>query len=64
MAVTANTVVIRPNQSAKAGDIKLDADACVRRALTMAVDNSILLELGFFRQWTFRGKPPSVYYTS
>ena len=50
--MTANTVVIRPNQSAEVGDIKLDADTRVRRALTMAADNSVLLELGFFRQWT------------
>ena len=46
-AVTANTVVIRPNQTAEVGDTRPYADARVRRALAMAVDNSVLLELGF-----------------
>ena len=46
-AVTANTVVIRPNQAAEIGDVKPYADARVRRALAMAVDNKVLLELGF-----------------
>ncbi|MEL7165297.1 MAG: ABC transporter substrate-binding protein [Pseudomonadota bacterium] len=46
-AVTANTVVIRPNQQAEVDGIKPYADARVRRALAMAVDNAVLLELGF-----------------
>ncbi|MBJ6370997.1 ABC transporter substrate-binding protein [Sedimentitalea arenosa] len=46
-AITANTVVIRPNQEAEVNGIKPYADARVRRALAMAVDNSVLLELGF-----------------
>ena len=46
-AVTANTVVIRANQDAEVNGIKPYADARVRRALAMAVDNSVLLELGF-----------------
>ncbi|MGA9253797.1 MAG: ABC transporter substrate-binding protein [Roseobacter sp.] len=46
-AVTANTVVIRPNQAAEVDGIKPYEDARVRRALAMAIDNSVLLELGF-----------------
>ena len=46
-AVTANTVVIRPNQVAEVGGIQPYADARVRRALAMAVDNAVMLELGF-----------------
>ncbi len=46
-AVTANTVVIRANQEAEIDGVKPYADARVRRALAMAIDNSILLELGF-----------------
>ena len=46
-AVTANTVVIRPNQQAEVDGIKPYADARVRRALAMAINNSVLLELGF-----------------
>jgi peptide/nickel transport system substrate-binding protein len=46
-ALTANTVVIRPNQAAMVGDMAPYADARVRRALAMAIDNSVLLELGF-----------------
>ena len=44
--VTAATVVIRPNQMAEIDGRKPYADARVRRALSMAVDNSVLLELG------------------
>ena len=41
-ATTANTIVIRCNQDAEPyGDVR------VRKALAMAVDNSVLLELGF-----------------
>ncbi|WP_299498454.1 ABC transporter substrate-binding protein [uncultured Roseobacter sp.] len=46
-AVTANTVVLRPNQIAEVGGVQPYADARVRRALAMAVDNRVLLELGF-----------------
>ena len=46
-AVTANTVVILANQEAEVNGIKPYADARVRKALAMAVDNSVLLELGF-----------------
>ena len=46
-AVTAYTVVIRPNQEAEVNGVKPYADARVRRALAMAIDNSVLLELGF-----------------
>lgn len=46
-AVTANTVVIRPNQAAEIDGKKPYGDARVRRALAMAVDNKVLLELGF-----------------
>lgn len=41
-AVTANTLVIRPNQTVAPYD-----DVRVRRALAMAVDNSVLLSLGY-----------------
>ncbi|MEO0937817.1 MAG: ABC transporter substrate-binding protein [Pseudomonadota bacterium] len=44
---TASTIVIRPNQLAEVDGMKPYADARVRRALAMAVDNSILLELGY-----------------
>jgi len=44
---TASTIVIRPNQAFVAEDgTKPYADARVRRALALAVDNNILLELG------------------
>ncbi|MBI1416802.1 MAG: diguanylate cyclase [Limimaricola sp.] len=43
---TAGTIVIRPNQLAKDGDIQPYADARVRRALALAVDNKVILELG------------------
>lgn len=46
-AITANTVVIRPNQEAEIDGMKPYADARVRRALAMAIDNNVLLELGF-----------------
>ncbi len=46
-AVTANTVVIRPNQVAEVDGMQPYADARVRRALAMAVDNQVMLELGF-----------------
>ena len=43
---TAATIVIRPNQLAEVDGKKPYADARVRKALSMAVDNSVLLELG------------------
>jgi len=46
-AVTANTVVIRPNQAAEVDGIRPYEDARVRRALAMAIDNAVMLELGF-----------------
>ncbi len=45
--VTAGTVVVRPNQLAAVGGSKPYADVRVRRALQLAVDNSICLELGY-----------------
>lgn len=44
--VTAATIVIRPNQVAEVNGKKPYADARVRRALQMAVDNKVCLELG------------------
>ena len=46
-AITASTIVIRPNQLAEVDGKKPYADARVRRALAMAVDNSVCLELGY-----------------
>lgn len=46
-AVTANTVVTRPNQLAEVDGMQPYADARVRRALAMAVNNEVCLELGF-----------------
>jgi peptide/nickel transport system substrate-binding protein len=45
--VTMATVVIRPNQLAEVDGVKPYADKRVRQAITMAVDNSVLLELGY-----------------
>ena len=45
--VTAATIVIRPNQLADVNGETPYADKRVRQALQMAVDNSILLELGY-----------------
>ena len=44
---TAATIVIRPNQLAEIDGKKPYADARVRKALSMAVDNGVLLELGY-----------------
>jgi len=44
--VTAATILVRPNQLAEVDGKKPYADARVRRAIQMAVDNNILLELG------------------
>lgn len=44
---TASTIVIRPNQLAEVDGIKPYADVRVRKAISMAVDNNVLLELGY-----------------
>ena len=44
---TAATIVIRPNQLAEVDGMKPYADKRVRQAIAMAVDNSVLLELGY-----------------
>ena len=44
---TAATIVIRPNQEAEVDGVKPYADKRVRQAIAMAVDNSVLLELGY-----------------
>lgn len=46
-AETAATTVIRTNQNAEVGGTRPYADASVRRALALAVDNAICLELGY-----------------
>ena len=46
-AETTGTIVIRPNQQAQIGNQTPYADVRVRRALSMAVDNATLLELGY-----------------
>ena len=46
-AVTASTVVIRTNQDAMVDGKQVYADVRVRRALALAVDNSVCLELGY-----------------
>ncbi len=45
--VTAGTIVIRPNQLAEIDGKNPYADKRVRQAIAMAVDNSVLLELGY-----------------
>ncbi len=45
--VTANTLIIRANQDAEIEGMKPYADVRVRRALAMAVDNAVCLELGY-----------------
>ncbi len=44
--VSAATIVIRPNQAAEVNGKKPYADVKVRKAIQMAVDNKVLLELG------------------
>ncbi|MGC3938835.1 ABC transporter substrate-binding protein [Roseobacter sp. EG26] len=44
---TAATIVIRPNQLAEIDGVKPYEDKRVRQALSMAVDNAVLLELGY-----------------
>jgi peptide/nickel transport system substrate-binding protein len=46
-AVTAATIVVRTNQEAEVDGVKRYADADVRRALALAVDNEVCLELGY-----------------
>ncbi|WP_424970158.1 ABC transporter substrate-binding protein [Dinoroseobacter sp. S76] len=46
-AVTGATVVLRPNQAAEVDGVTPYADAAVRRAMAQAVDNNVLLELGY-----------------
>ena len=45
--VTMSTIVIRPNQLAEVDGKKPYADKRVRQAISMAVDNNVLLELGY-----------------
>jgi peptide/nickel transport system substrate-binding protein len=45
--VTASTVVIRPNQLAEVDGMKPYADKRVRNAIQLAVDNNVVLELGY-----------------
>ncbi|UWQ93756.1 ABC transporter substrate-binding protein (plasmid) [Rhodobacteraceae bacterium M382] len=45
--VTASTLVVRPNQLAEIDGKRPYADVRVRRALAMAVDNAVCLELGY-----------------
>ncbi len=45
--VTAATIVIRPNQLAEVDGKRPYADVRVRRALQLAVDNAVCLELGY-----------------
>jgi len=45
--VTAATIVVRPNQLAEVDGKQPYADKRVRQAIAMAVDNNILLELGY-----------------
>ncbi len=51
-SVSANTMVLRTNRDAEVDGIKPYADARVRRALAMACDNAILLELGYANRGT------------
>ena len=46
-AVTANTICIRANQQAEVDGTRPYEDVRVRRALQLAVDNAVLLELGY-----------------
>ena len=45
--VTGQTVVFRPQQVAEVNGSQPYADARVRRALAMAIDNAVILELGY-----------------
>lgn len=57
---TASTITIRPNQQAEVDGIKPYADARVRRALALAVDNNVMLELGY----SGRGKTAENHHVS
>ena len=46
-AITASTIVIRANQDAMVDGKQIYSDVRVRRALALAVDNSVCLELGY-----------------
>ena len=46
-AITAATIVIRTNQEAEVDGMKPYSDVRVRRALALAVDNAVCLELGY-----------------
>ena len=46
-AITANTFCVRLNQAAEVNGAQIYADAAVRRAVAMAVDNAVVLELGY-----------------
>ena len=46
-SVTGQTVVFRPQQVAEVDGAQPYADARVRRALAMAIDNAVILELGY-----------------
>lgn len=59
-ASTAATIITRTNQNAEVDGIKPYADAKVRRALAMAVDNAVVLELGY----AGRGKPAENHHVS
>ena len=45
--VTMSTIVVRPNQLAEVNGVKPYADKRVRKAIQMAVDNAVCLELGY-----------------
>ncbi len=51
-AVTASTVVFRPNQQTEVDGMVPYADARTRRALALAVDNEVCLELGYVNRGT------------
>ncbi len=51
-SVSANTMVLRTNRDAEVDGVKPYEDARVRRALAMACDNAILLELGYASRGT------------
>ena len=42
-----STVVVRPNQLAEVGGMQPYEDRRVRQAISMAVDNAVILELGY-----------------
>ena len=48
-AVTSSTNVIRPNQNAEVEGLASYADARMRRALVLAVDNQVIRDLGTIR---------------